>query len=80
MDSADPKGQSRAERNWFCMTFPTRAAFEPPMTSGITNIPREEIKTSIVPAAIPGIVRGSVILRNALKGEAPRSAAASKSR
>ena len=40
MDSAEPKGQSRAERNWFCMTLPTRAAFAPPMTSGTTNMPR----------------------------------------
>ena len=79
MDSAEPKGQSRAERNWFCMTLPTRAAFAPPMTSGTTNMPREEMKTNTVPAAMPGIVRGRVIFRNAVTGEAPRSAAASKS-
>ena len=34
----------------------------------------------IVPAAIPGMVKGRVILRNAVKGEAPKSEAASSKR
>ncbi|MPN16864.1 hypothetical protein SDC9_164211 [bioreactor metagenome] len=42
-------------------------------------IPREGMNTSIIDENIPGNVRGSVILKNVVRLEAPRSADASKS-
>ena len=34
MDRAEPKGQSRAERNWFWIRLPTRADLAPPYHVG----------------------------------------------
>ena len=80
MESAEPKGQLRALRNWFCIRLPMSGDLAPTMTSGMTNIPRVEMKTSMEPAAIPGRVSGRVILKNDLSGVAPRSEAAYKRR
>lgn len=61
------------------MMLPMSALLAPPMISGTTNIPNEEMKTRMEPAATPGMVRGRVTLRKATLGGAPRSLAASRS-
>src|SRR4030042_2361148 len=61
------------------MTLPIKTVFAPPSISGTTNMPIAGIKVRIVPAIIPGTLRGNVTLRNAIQGGAPRSAAASRS-
>ena len=49
----------------------------PPRRSGITNSPSAGMNTNMKPARIPGRDNGRVIVKNALNGLQPRSAAAS---
>ena len=45
MDSADPKGQSPGGQKLVLDHVPHQGALAPPMMSGTTNIPREEMNT-----------------------------------
>src|SRR5579871_6170858 len=76
-DAAEPKGQSRAFVNWFCIRFPTITDFPPPRRSGVRYAPRQGMNTRTSPARIPGPHSGTTTRNNAVKGLAPRSAAAS---
>ena len=77
MLAAEPKGQSRAARNWRWTRLPTSAVRAPPIRSGTTNMPIVGMNTRMVPATTPGRLRGSVIRQNARAGRAYRSEAAS---
>ena len=52
----------------------------PPRSEGITNSPTEGMNTNIKPATMPALDKGTVMSQNALKGEAPKSYAASSKR
>ena len=60
-------------------TLPIINESDGPSSSGITNSPTAGMNTSIEPAMIPGMDSGKVMVRNALNGRQPRSAAASSS-
>ena len=61
VDTAEPKGQFLAERNWFKIRFPRNMIFAPPIRSVMANIPELEMKTIREPDTIPGMVSGIVI-------------------
>ena len=71
--SAAPKGQLRASRNWFWITLPIMGTLAPPIKSVIANMPMAGTNTSSVPAAMPGMVSGTITEENARTGLAPRS-------
>ncbi len=75
--SAEASGQSLLEKNSVHSTLPIIRLSGPPSRSGITNSPTAGMKTSMLPATMPGQESGSVTRRKARKGRQPRSAAAS---
>ena len=79
METAAPKGQFRADKNWFFIRLLISIILLPPIKSGIKKYPRVGTNTSILPDIIPDLVKGKVILKNDLNGEAPKSEEASSS-
>ena len=76
---AEPNGQSRFGPNCCWIALPSSAVFAPPSRSGITNCPVAGTKTSVMPAASPGMICGSTAWRKTFQPDAPRSRAASAS-
>ncbi len=79
MPNAAPKGWFLPLVNCFWIVLPINSVEPPPMRVTMANIATAGTNTSIAPPATPGIVSGSVTLRNARHGPAPRSYAASTS-
>src|SRR5690606_22067963 len=77
--SAEATGQSRLMKNSSHSTLPIISVSGPPRRSGTTNSPAAGMKTRREPARMPGRESGSVTEKNARRGGAPRSAAASRS-
>jgi hypothetical protein len=77
MDNADPNGQSWAARNWLLIMFPIISDFPPPRIAGVTNAPKDGMKTSIDPATTPGKDRGQMTREKTFRPGAYKSLAAS---
>src|SRR5215203_2921371 len=75
--SALPKAQSRALRNCCWIRFPTITVRAPPSRFGMTNSPADGMKTRMLPAITPGMLRGNVTRQKVSHRLAPRSWAAS---
>jgi len=78
-DAADPKGQLRADANWFCTRLPIISCLAPPSRSDVRNEPSAGMNTSRHPATTPGSESGKVTWRNRAAGRAPSTSAASSS-
>jgi hypothetical protein len=76
-DRLDPKGQSLALKYWSYIKFPIIKNFPPPNKSGVIKFPILNTKTKTNPAATPGRVNGSIILKKVENDLAPRSFEAS---
>ena len=59
-------GQSRFTKNSSHIIFPKYNLSLPPNNSGITNSPTTGIKTSILPATMPGIDKGKITFKKVL--------------
>ena len=70
---ADAIGQLPALKNSLHSRRPIISVPGPPSSSGITNSPTAGIITSMQPAMMPALDSGSVMLRKAFHGLAPRS-------
>src|SRR5262249_40899369 len=70
--TADASGQSELVKNSSHSTLPIISVLVPPSRSGITNSPTAGMNTSRQPAMIPGRESGSVTVKNAAAGFAPR--------
>ena len=52
--STEPKGQSRALRNWSRIRLPTMTDFPPPSSSGMMKFPMLGTNTKMQPVRTPG--------------------------
>src|SRR5690606_31891856 len=75
-DAAAPKGQSRAWVNCRWIKLPIKIVRAPPKRSMMKNRARDGMNTKMDPAMTPGIVKGSIAVRNACHGVAPKAYAA----
>ena len=78
-DTAEPKGQFRADVNWFCTRLPIITCLAPPSRSDVMKEPSAGTKTSRQPAMTPGSESGQGHPEEARAGRAPSTSAASSS-
>src|SRR5215211_4002837 len=67
------EGQSRAWRNCCWIRFPVITVREPPSRLGMTNSPADGMKTGMLPAMTPGMLKGKVTRQKVCHRLAPRS-------
>ena len=79
-DSAEPKFQSLASRNWRSMMSPNSQKLPLPKSREIANVVTAGMNTIVIPEITPGSESGSTTRRNTFTGFAPRSSAASRMR